>query len=529
MEVNETKNLIGGDIRSPYEYDLNEYLNAIETGDKELIAKTKARLNVYVTKTPITEDNRIIDTDSYKASHWMQYPPNSEATFSYLEARGSEREYTETVFFGLQYILKTHFSKPISMKEVEEAKALIEAHGEPFNYEGWKLLVERHGGRLPLRIRAVPEGTIVPTHNVLMTVETLDPDFYWLASYFETALMRVWYPITVATQSYYLKKLIYSYLQKTSDDPDGEIAFKLHDFGSRGVSSQESAGIGGLAHLTSFLGSDTMQAILVGREYYNESMAGFSIPAGEHSTFSSWGREGEVSAYRNMLKQFGQKGKMFAVVSDTWDIFNACNNIWGEELHDEVVKSGATVIVRPDSGNPKEVVMKCLHILRNKFGVVNNRKGYQVLQNVRLIQGDGVNPESIAEILEAMTKEGFSTTNIAFGMGGALLQKVNRDTLKMAYKCSAIKINGKWKDVYKQPITDPNKNSKKGRLDLMKNKDGEFVTVLRDTLNPFAVIYGSQMQTYFNYGEILVDDSLENIRKRITLTNKEKYDTIGTT
>lgn len=454
--------------------------------------------------------NRIIDSDSYKASHWKLYPPNSEATFSYLEARGSEREYTESVFFGLQYILKKYFSKPITIEEVEEAKIIIEAHGEPFNYEGWKLLIERHGGRLPLRIRAVKEGTIVPTHNVLMTVETTDPDFYWLASYFETVLMRVWYTITVSTQSYYLKKLIYNYLEKTSDDPDTEIAFKLHDFGSRGVSSQESAGIGGLAHLTSFMGTDTMQALLVGKRYYHSEMAGFSIPAGEHSTFSSWGREGETEAYRNMLKQFGQKDKLLAVVSDTWDIYKACKNIWGGVLKQEVIDSGATVVIRPDSGDPKTVVLNCLMLLDEQFGTTVNTKGYKVLNNVRLIQGDGVNPDSIAEILKAMEIAGYSTTNIAFGMGGALLQKVNRDTLKMAYKCSAIKIDGEWKDVYKQPVTDLLKTSKKGRLDLIDTPEGFKTVVTTNETN-----YVSAMTTYFENGEVICDDSLEVIRARV--------------
>jgi nicotinamide phosphoribosyltransferase len=498
------------------------------------------------------ETNRIIDSDSYKASHWVQYPPNSEATFSYLEARGSEREYTESVFFGLQYILKRYFSKPVTMEEVEEAKSIIEAHGEPFNYDGWKLLVERHGGKLPLKIRAVKEGTVVPTHNVLMTVETTDPDFYWLASYFETALMRVWYPITVATQSHYLRKLIYGFLEKTADDPDAEIAFKLHDFGSRGVSSQESAGLGGLAHLISFMGTDTMQALLVGRNYYHADMAGFSIPAGEHSTFSSWGRDGEVEAYRNMLGKFGHTGKLLAVVSDTWDIYNACENIWGGVLKQEVIDSGATVVIRPDSGDPVEVLCGVdpkntiftdgkihrkvphgyygdeigsvvttqqfkgvLQILAEKFGYTINSKGYKVLNNVRVIQGDGVNPESIKQILTRMTELGFSTTNIAFGMGGALLQKVNRDTLKMAYKCSAIKINGKWVAVYKDPVTDKGKTSKKGRLDLIKTSYG-YVT---QAIEPFTSGYvNTAMVTYFENGEILVDDNFEAIRERLALT-----------
>jgi nicotinamide phosphoribosyltransferase len=233
--------------------------------------------------------NRIVDSDSYKASHWKQYPPNTTGTFSYLESRGSDIGYEESIFFGLQYILKKYFAAPLTVHEVKEAQKLVEAHGEPFNYDGWMHIVEDHGGNIPLRIRAVPEGTIVPLHNVLMTVETTCDKCYWVASYFETALMRVWYPITVSTQSYYIKKMIKQYLDISADDPDNEIASKLHDFGSRGVSSKESAGLGGLSHLINFMGTDTMHALEIGRDYYHEPMTGDSIPAGEHSTFQVGG------------------------------------------------------------------------------------------------------------------------------------------------------------------------------------------------------------------------------------------------
>jgi nicotinamide phosphoribosyltransferase len=328
--------------------------------------------------------------------------------------------------------------------------------------------------------------------------------------------MRVWYPITVATQSFYLRKLIYQYLKETADNPDEEILFKLHDFGSRGVSSQESAAIGGAAHLVNFMGTDTMAALMLLRKHYDTPMAGFSIPAGEHSTFSSWGKEHEVDAYRNMLKQYAKPNALLAVVSDTWDIYNACEKIWGEELRQEVIDSGATVVIRPDSGKPVEVVEKVIKILAGKFGVTQNTKGYKVLNNVRIIQGDGVNPESIAEILAMLKNRNYSATNIAFGMGGALLQKVDRDTLKFAYKCSSATIGGKVTDVYKDPVTDSGKRSKRGRLDTVQVLGYPAQTIRledrhiahRDTI----------MQTVFENGKILVRDNLETIRGR-ALTN----------
>lgn len=459
------------------------------------------------------EINRIIDTDSYKASHFLQYPPNTTRAFFYLESRGSERDYTQTVFFGLQYLLKRYFVERFTQTMVEEAREVITAHGLPFNYNGWTRLVEKHGGRLPLRVRAVAEGSVVPLKNVLMTVETTDDEFFWLGSWFETQMMRVWYPSTVATQSFYIKQDVYRFLQETADKPDAEIAFKVHDFGSRGVSSQETAAIGGAAHLVNFSGTDTMAALVLHRDFYNSPMAGFSIPAAEHSTVTSWGRENEAESYRNMLRQFAKPNATVAVVSDSWDIYNAVEKIWGEQLRQEVVDSGATVVIRPDSGEPVEVVSRVARILGEKFGATVNSKGYKVLKNVRIIQGDGVNQDSIKAILERLKSQGFSASNVAFGIGGSLLQKINRDTLRFAYKCSAIVAGGKLVEVYKQPITDAGKNSKKGRLDLIRDETGEYQTVKIEDAETLAA-KNSALRTVFENGAMLVDENLEEIRKR---------------
>ncbi|MBC7795463.1 MAG: nicotinate phosphoribosyltransferase [Pyrinomonadaceae bacterium] len=458
--------------------------------------------------------NRIIDTDSYKVSHYLQYPPETTRVFAYLESRGSERDYTETVFFGLQYILQNYFAEPITLDEINEANEIITAHGLTFNFNGWNRLIEKHGGRLPLKIRAVAEGLIVPLKNVLMTIENTDDEFFWLVSWFETQFMRVWYPITVATQSFNIKRDIYKSLSETSDDADAEILFKLHDFGSRGVSSQQSAAIGGAAHLLSFRGSDTMAALMLLRKFYHAPMAGFSIPAAEHSTITSWTRNGETDAYRNMLQQFASAGKTVAVVSDSWDIYNAVEKIWGETLRDEVVNSGATIVIRPDSGEPIEVISKIINILADKFGTVTNSKGFRVLKNVRIIQGDGVNESAIREILQSLKTQGFSASNIAFGMGGALLQKVNRDTLKFAYKCSAIVVKNELREVYKQPITDAGKISKKGKLDLIRDENGDYKTVKLESIEKVTA-ENSVLKTVFENGEVFADDDLETIRARM--------------
>jgi nicotinamide phosphoribosyltransferase len=452
--------------------------------------------------------NLIIDTDSYKASHYLQYPPDTQRQFSYFESRGGQ--YPETVFFGLQYLIKQYLSKPITEEHVQEAWELFKSHGEPFNLDGWMHIVKDHGGKLPIHIRAVPEGSVIPNHNVLMTVENTCSKCAWVTSYVETILVRLWYPTTVATRSFFAKKKILDVLNQTSDDPKSQIPFKLHDFGSRGVSSMESAAIGGAAHLINFMGTDTVVALKMLRDNYNIAMAGFSIPAAEHSTITAWGKENEVEAYRNMLNQFAKPGSLVAVVSDSYDIWNAAEKLWGEALRQQVIDSGATVVIRPDSGNPAEVVLRLLQILEKKFGSIKNKAGYKVLNNVRVIQGDGVNDESIREVLLKAAREGgFSADNIAFGMGGGLLQQLNRDTQKFAYKCSAIRVGeSDWRDVSKDPITDPVKKSKSGRLELYN--DGRGYRTGTSSEGGWA----SVLRTVFFEGELMVDDTFENIRAR---------------
>lgn len=461
----------------------------------------------------------IFDTDSYKVSMFKQYPPGTTSMFSYIESRGGE--YPETVFFGLQYYLKEYLSHRVTVEEVEKAKVLYALHGEPFNYEGWMHIAKNLKGKLPVRIRAVKEGTIVPTHNALMTIEsTGDPETFWVVTWLETMLLRVWYPITVATRSRSIKTIILDALRKTSDDPENEISFKLHDFGSRGVSSQESAMLGGAAHLVNFMGSDTIVGVLCANDFYNIDMAGFSIPAAEHSTITSWGKMNEAEAYRNMIKQFSKPGNVVACVSDSYDLWNACSKLWGEELKAEVIGSGGIMVIRPDSGNPSAVVLKTVQLLEEKFGSTPNGKGFKVLNHVRVIQGDGINDKSIREILNNLISHGYSASNIAFGMGGALLQQLDRDTQKFAMKCSSVMVNGKHVDVYKDPITDQGKRSKPGRLDLICKHSAvpygtDCVTVETVVLADDQIAHPlSIMQTVYEDGEILVNDNFKDIRER---------------
>ena len=451
--------------------------------------------------------NIILNADSYKASHFLQYPPGTTEVSSYIEARGGE--FPEAVFFGLQMFIKEYLMHPVTMADVEEAEAVFQAHGVPFNAEGWRYIVEEHDGYLPIEIQAIPEGTVIPVQNAMVQVRNTDPSCSWLTSYVETALLRaVWYPTTVATVSWNCRKTIKAYLEKTADNTDG-IAFKLHDFGARGATSQEAAAIGGVAHLVNFMGTDTISGIMAARRYYNAGMAGFSIPAAEHSTITSWGRDNEVAAYANMLDQFSGEGKLVAVVSDSYDLWYAIDNIWGGELKEKVESTGGTLVVRPDSGNPVEIVTETIERLMAKFGYHTNVKGYRVLPScIRVIQGDGVSLKTIEAILAAMEQRGQSADNIAFGMGGELLQKVNRDTMKFAMKASAAKVNGVWRDVFKDPVTDQGKRSKKGRLAVITDGGNSFATCREEEVEGQQNI----LATVFRNGNLIFETDLEAVR-----------------
>ncbi len=457
----------------------------------------------------MSEHNIILDSDSYKATQWLQYPPKTTEIYSYLESRGGR--WGETTFFGLQYLLKKYLEGvQVTEEKIAQAKTFFGRHFENgdklFHEEGWRHIINEHGGRLPLEIKAVPEGTTVPIWNVLMTVENTDPKCWWLTNYLETLLVRVWYPTTIATNSRMSRRVITQYLEETGDP--SLIDFKLHDFGSRGSTSVESAGIGGAAHLVSFKGTDTLAAVLLAEKYYGEPMAGFSIPASEHSTHTSWGKEHEVYSFKNMLEQFPTG--LVGVVSDSYDIFNACENIWGDQLKDQVMARDGVLVVRPDSGNPPEIVVQVLEILGRKFGITQNQQGYKVLDpHVRVIQGDGIDHNMIISVLDAMKEQDWSADNITFGSGGGLLQKVNRDSQRFAFKCSAATVKGKDVDVSKDPVTDPGKRSKPGRLELVRDFNGEYKTVRQGSM-----IMQDELKRVFRNGALSNVQTFAEIRER---------------
>lgn len=493
----------------------------------------------FLTKIITKPDNLILCSDAYKYSHHRFYGLEMTKMISYLESRGGK--FPETVFYGLQIFLKQYLEGiAITTEEIDEAhdylgtKLGVFGRDDVFDRSKFDYIVEKYDGKLPISIKAVPEGTVVGTKNVLFTIESLDENCAWLTNFLESILLQVWYPITVATLSREVRKMVDASFRKCTsyDDSlrDFLIDYVLNDFGFRGVSSVQSAKIGGSAHLVNFRGSDTVIASKLVRDIYNTDVIyGQSIPATEHSIMTLKGKAGELEMMKRVLTTFPTG--LVACVSDSFDIFKACAQYWGVELKEMILsrpaEPGNQLVIRPDSGNVLRTLEEIFTILFDKFGYTVNEKGYRVLPpQVRVIQGDGVNLDSIAEIYALLDTLKISPENLALGMGGKLLQAdINRDTLNFATKaCSAV-VNGEEVNVVKSPtemdahgnIVRSFKKSKQGKLKLVKNEDGTYRTVT--SMDDDFDTVKDELIEVFRMGEILVDWTFEEIRERARIVN----------
>lgn len=467
--------------------------------------------------------NIILATDSYKLNHWNQYPKGTEAVYSYFESRVGA-DYDETVFFGLQSILKNYLQGPVVTREkIDAAERLADVHfGRPgmFNRAGWEHVLAEHNGYLPVRVKAVPEGTPVPTGNVLMTVENTDPACFWLTNHLESILTHVWHPSTVASRSRFVKKLLAQKLQTAGATLDG-LPFMLHDFGYRGATSHESAALGGAGHLVNFLGTDTLPAMELAMADYNADPASlaFSVPATEHSVMTALGRGGEMDIVESLLQEY--PAGILSVVADSYNIYEFVRFI-GSRLKREIMERDGVFVVRPDSTTldhptPGGLTRAILESLWMDFGGSTNEKGFKVLDpHVRVLWGDGIDAGGIERIINDALLGGFSPENLVFGMGGGLLQKMNRDTQRFAFKSSAQKRDGEWHDIFKKPL-DLSKASKKGRLRLALRSSGEFVTLGEKEVPAFDIARDNVLRTVFEDGLLTVTDTFDQVRERAAL------------
>ena len=477
-------------------------------------------------------ENIVSYSDSYKFTHWKQYIKEAEAVYSYYESRMGGT-FSETVWFGLQAILKKHFvGQVVTRERIEATSSLCAAHfgsSKKFNREGWEYILNEFDGYLPLRIKAVPEGTPVTLNNVLMTVENLGGEkTKWLTGYCETILTHVWYSSVVATLSRHVKVTISHYLDLSCDyskEIKGAILnFMLHDFGYRGVSSNESAGMGGMAHLVNFLGTDTFIGMIYAMKYYSASMygLGYSVDATEHSVMTQLGPDGESKILDNILED--NKEGIVSVVADSYNIERFINEYVRERKEQILGRQPNAIglckfVVRPDSlrykyDTPEEQMVWIFDTLWDIFGGSVNTFGKKMLNpKVGALWGDGIDAGGIEKILNAIVNAGYSVESLVFGMGGGLLQKVNRDTQRSAFKCSAQSRGGQWVDIQKNPL-DLTKVSKAGRLALIKgDKDGLFHTVREEAISD----KDNCLKLVFENGKLITEYSFNQVRVNASL------------
>jgi nicotinic acid phosphoribosyltransferase len=403
--------------------------------------------------------------------------PECEKMVAYGEfRRGYEKDTKDTrfVYYGIRHIMENYVAIPWTVEDVEMADKFYMHHNAgftpyPFPKDLFLKFVNENNGYFPVKIESLKEGTVANVRVPCFQI-TAEAEYSRLVTFLETILTQVWYPATVATLSRRAHALIEQAFDKSVDeDAQFLVDSRLHDFGFRGCTSVEQSVVGGCAHLLNFTGSDTMSACFHAQFRLNNGKpVGTSIPATEHSVMTSW--PSEEDAIRNMITHFGGDNAVFAVVMDSYDYVKALYEVI-PKVKDQHEARGGLMVLRPDSGDPVECILQGLDAGEKTFGATVNSKGYKVVNRVSVIQGDGISISTIDRILNAAMAKGYSAQCVAFGMGGGLLQKVNRDTMSFATKLSyLIDSTGEVREIMKRPKTDGGKISFPGILKVVRVK-----------------------------------------------------------
>ena len=463
-------------------------------------------------------DELMMRSDGYKYGHPDMLPEGTEHVYSYLESRGGAR-YNRTLFNGLQPMLLQYMEGRV-ITSTAQIQAAEEFFAEYFHEKGvfptamFEHILAKHEGRLPLLIKAVPEGTLVPVSNVLMSVVNTDPAVPGLTNFMETLLSQVWYPCTVASLSYEVRKMVADYLERTATD-NGILPYALHDFGYRGASSQETAAIGGCAHLINFMGTDTIAAPMHAMQWYNAPVEGLccSVKATEHSVMTAMGEPGEFQVFKRLLEN--NPSDVLSIVIDSYNYQRFISD-YALKLRDVILARSGRVVFRPDSGDPTSVTIDVYNRLAAVFGTTVNSKGYTELHpQVGVLWGDGIDYMGIRSILFSLANNMYSTSAMVFGMGAGLLQKVDRDVQRFAFKSSAQCRNGVWHDIFKNPL-EVSKVSKKGCLALHMDETGVFHT---DRVTPWSAlncehVTNDLLEPVFLNGTVLRTQTFQDVRRR---------------
>eukprot|EP00698_Gefionella_okellyi_P019561 TRINITY_DN6007_c0_g1_i1.p2 TRINITY_DN6007_c0_g1~~TRINITY_DN6007_c0_g1_i1.p2 ORF type:complete len:516 (+),score=106.80 TRINITY_DN6007_c0_g1_i1:34-1548(+) len=445
--------------------------------------------------------------DSYKAAHFAQYPEaNRMVAYGEFRAPMKGLDDDRVVFYGMRYMYESILARQWTQQDVDQADLFYKTHNAgftpyPFPRDLFSKFVKENNGYFPVKIEAIQDGSVIYPHVPVYQI-TAEKEYSRLVTFLETVLTMVWYPTTVATLSRRAKHIIGKAFDK-SVDPENMWALdsRLHDFGFRGCTTVEQSTLGGCAHLLNFRGSDTMSACYYAQFTLNEGRPiAQSIPATEHSVMTSW--PNERKAIQNMIEKFGDG--VFACVMDSYDYTNALDNVLPSLVKEKEAKKGYMVL-RPDSGDPIEAVMQGLRAAEKAFGAEANKKGFKVIKGAGVIQGDGIDIAVLEQILNAVLDAGYSAQSVAFGMGGGLLQKVNRDTMSFATKLAFIEYaDGTQRDVMKTPKTDGGKFSLPGILAVVPNEQGVPTVYPVDPADAASgkKIEGNMLQVIYDNGPV---------------------------
>lgn len=354
--------------------------------------------------------------DFYKNCHYSMFPKNMAYGYSYLSARKGK-----VLWFGLRYYLIKYLTgNVVTIEKIKEAKELIDNSlgKNVFNLNDWMDILFRYNGKLPVKIKSLNEVNYVNAGIPLLTIENTDCRHPWLSSYLETLLVNVWYPTSVATLARTYKEMLEIY-SRTCEWPQEWLKTALSNSGMRSSACPEAGALASAAHLLSFDCTAAPAGISLLKKYYNFGQKISITNGAEHSVITSFGQENELSAYISCLNSFPELPITIPV--DSYNIYYAVEKFFGEDLKELILNRPGTVYVRPDSGDVIPVLLKVTKILADKFGYRVNIKGYNIINKIRIIQGDGINKKSLPNICKAIIENGFSLENYKFGCGGSLV------------------------------------------------------------------------------------------------------------
>ena len=503
--------------------------------------------------------NPLFLTDGYKTGHHQQYPKGTTLVYSNFTPRSNKyapEGCDQLVSFGQQMVIKQiheafdkeFFSKPKDEVCGEMKNELSMYLNTDYDVSHFEALHDL--GYLPIAVKSIEEGSLVSMRVPVLTIYNTHPDFYWITNYLETVISNLlWKPMTSATIAHTYRKVLTSWQEKTDAGRGWFIDWQGHDFSMRGLDSIDATISSGLGHLTSFSGSDSLPAIHGARKYYNET--GFvsgSVNATEHSVMCAGSKEDEVGTFRNLMETYPTG--ILSIVSDTWDLWKVCTEHI-VTLKEEILARDGKVVIRPDSGDPVDIICGAniiktnahhdndtvaylggvatlnpdaeylnkpetkgvVELLWDVFGGTINEQGYKVLDyHIGAIYGDSITIARAEEICKRLEAKGFASTNIVLGVGSFTYQFNTRDTFGFAMKATYVEVDGVGREIFKDPITDDGvKKSAKGLMKVVKeNREYRLI----DQISWEEEREGELRCIYLN-GQFKNQTTLTEIRKRL--------------